>query len=346
MVNIYEKLISMLPQVASKSAGKGLTQLVECGLDQIPLPGSGATLLRWQILAAIGGQDLSLVKLYEGHTDALAIFAELHMPPPAHGTLWGVWCAETKGNKLNLTASEDGKITLTGIKSWCSGASSVTHALVSCWNKQGEVCLAAVELGQPNVQITDQGWHAVGMAGSASVDVIFNGAICNLIGAPHAYLERPGFWHGGAGIAACWYGAACSLAMRLHAQMQPPALITTIASSKDLVPDPYRLAHLGNIELALHSAKTILKELATVIDHDPQQDVMAYVLRARLTVEAAATQVLTYSTRALGATPLCRETAFAQIAADLPVFLRQSHAERDLASLGSYTAHHMPAWIL
>jgi hypothetical protein len=38
--------------------------------------------------------------------------------------------------------------------------------------------------------------------------------------------------------------------------------------------------------------------------------------------------------RAVGAGPLCREPKFARAMADLPVFLRQSHAERDLAALG------------
>ncbi len=36
--------------------------------------------------------------------------------------------------------------------------------------------------------------------------------------------------------------------------------------------------------------------------------------------------------------PLCRDARFARALADLPVFLRQSHAERDLASLGELVA--------
>jgi hypothetical protein len=57
-------------------------------------------------------------------------------------------------------------------------------------------------------------------------------------------------------------------------------------------------------------------------------------LRARLAVEAAATEVMHHAGRALGAAPLCRNQRFARAMADLPVFLRQSHAERDLAALG------------
>ena len=50
-----------------------LRQLVAQGLDTLPLPGRGKTLARWQALASVGAHDLSLAKLYEGHTDALAI---------------------------------------------------------------------------------------------------------------------------------------------------------------------------------------------------------------------------------------------------------------------------------
>ena len=40
------------------------------------------------------------------------------------------------------------------------------------------------------------------MAGSASIDVSFKGALARRVDDVGAYLARPGFWHGGAGIAA------------------------------------------------------------------------------------------------------------------------------------------------
>ena len=101
---------------------------------------------------------------------------------------------------------------LQGTKAWCSGAASVTRALVTAWNEWNEPVLAAVDLGHPGVRVTDSGWHAVGMQASASVDVRFEQVLARPIGPPRAYLERPGFWQGGAGIAACWFGAAAGIA--------------------------------------------------------------------------------------------------------------------------------------
>ena len=61
------------PQDSAFTPIDGLRRLRDAGLDQLPLPGHGATLRRWQMLAAIAAIDLSLLKLYESHTDELAI---------------------------------------------------------------------------------------------------------------------------------------------------------------------------------------------------------------------------------------------------------------------------------
>lgn len=325
------------PQSCAGAAGL-LLCLIDAGLDRLPLPGHGATLLRWQMLARVAAYDLSLLKLYEGHTDALAILAEIDssliIP---NGSMWGVWCAEPPAARLQLTAAGDGRVRLNGRKAWCSGAIAVSHALVSCWNSDGQPCLAAVELVQPGVTVTGDGWHALGMAGSGSVDVEFVDAVALQVGAPGAYLARPGFWHGGAGIAACWYGAACAIGQYLHAQLH----------AQGERGDPHRLAQLGSIDVKLAATGALLRDIAATIDADPRQDAMAAALRARLAVEECASQVLQLATRALGAGPLCRDARFARLAADLPVFLRQSHAERDLAALGQLVATpEQPSWSL
>jgi alkylation response protein AidB-like acyl-CoA dehydrogenase len=299
-------------------------------MDQLPLPGKGATLERWKCLALVAGYDLSLAKLYEAQTDASAILAELGAVPAPAGSTWGVWCAEPPGAPVALLGEGNGKgARLKGRKAWCSGAASVSHAVVSCRDAAGRPCLAAVDLRQPGVRITTEGWHAVGMAATASVDVEFDDVPAAQLGGPHAYLRRPGFWHGGAGIAACWYGAAAAVGERLRSTLRD-------SSASD---DPHRLAQLGAADAALSCAAALLRECAAAIDAHPERDAAYPAMQARLAVEAAATHVLGAATRALGAGPLCRDAHFARLCADLPVFLRQSHAERDLAALGASAAH-------
>jgi len=299
-----------------------LSNLVDGGFDALPLPGSGRTLERWQILASVAAHDLSLVKLFEGHTDALAILAELGGAEPPARSRWGTWCAEPPDARVELVEAAGGKWELHGTKSWCSGAHSVTHAIVSAWNAAGAPCLAAVSLSQDGVKVSDSGWEAVGMAATRSVDVRFDGAVAMPVGEPGDYVARPGFWQGGAGIAACWYGGAAGIAEMTRQRCGPK-------------PDAHRMAHLGAIDVALAGASAVLRETAAWIDEQPSSSAQQPALRARMVIDAAATEVLTHAGRALGAAPLCRDARFARAMADLPVFLRQSHAERDLAALGA-----------
>ncbi|MEJ8826831.1 acyl-CoA dehydrogenase [Variovorax humicola] len=309
--------------------------MVAAGLDRLPQPGSGQTLARWRALSTVAELDLSLVKLFEGHTDALAILAELGGPAAPAGSRWGTWCAEPPDARLEFVSDGERRgIRIEGTKAWCSGAASVTHAVVSGWNEDGEPCLAAVRLALPGVEVTALGWEAVGMAGCASVDVRFDGARAEQLGAAGDYIRRAGFWHGGAGIAACWFGGAQAIANMAREVSQGSR-------------EPHRLAHLGAIDVALAGAAAVLREAAAAIDAWPQANAEALALRTRLAVEAAADTVLRHAGRALGAGPLCRNARFARAMADLPVFMRQSHAERDLATLGQHVAQAgSGAWLL
>ncbi|MCU1488760.1 MAG: acyl-CoA dehydrogenase, partial [Acidimicrobiaceae bacterium] len=99
-------------------------------LDQIPLPGTGRTLERWQLLAMVAEYDCSLGRLVEGHTDALAILSELGGPMPVPGAVLGVWAAGQPG-EVSATPDGDGNLWLKGRRRWCSGAGTLTHALVT-----------------------------------------------------------------------------------------------------------------------------------------------------------------------------------------------------------------------
>jgi len=313
----------------TRALGECLQAMVNEGLDRIPLPASGQTLERWQALACVAGHDLGLCKLYEGHTDAMAIMAELGAPPPEHFSTWGMWAAEPPQARV-LLSGEDDSLRLNGRKAWCSGASALSHALITVWDDHQRQQLVAVPLDQPGVKIGTDGWRAVGMGATGSVDVLFEQATGYLVGTPGDYLNRAGFWQGGIGIAACWYGASRSIAQRL---LQQPG-------KRD---DPHALAHLGAADTALHGASSVLQAAAVEIDSTPLGDAQLLARRCRAVVEQYAEQVIQHAGRALGAGPYCKDAHFARLSADLPVFLRQSHAERDLAALGELVRTHLPA---
>lgn len=305
---------------------EAMQRCITQGLDKLPLPGHGDTLQRWQTLAEVGAHDLSLAKFYESHTDAIAILRELRSAHLQPGGIGAVWAAEPPHARVRVSLNENGAAQLNGTKAWCSGAGQIDWALLTAWGDHQQPQLVIVDMHQPQVTAGNQGWQAVGMASTGSVEVGFEQAQAQLVGMPGDYLTRPGFWHGGAGIAACWYGAAAGLAEYLKRYCQQRQN------------DPHALAHLGAVDAALSSAAAALRECAQWIDDHPATDAQLPVRRVRAHVEHACEQVLQHVGRAMGATPFCRDARFARLAADLPVFLRQSHAERDLAELGRLVA--------
>ncbi|GAA0282287.1 acyl-CoA dehydrogenase [Cryptosporangium japonicum] len=286
------------------------------GALDLPLPGRGRTAERFAALAELTRADTALGRLAEGHTDALAILAELDGPDPGNA-VWGVWAAVPD----SVTAvREEGTWWLAGDRPWCSGAGVCTSALVTAATDDG-VRLFAVDVTGPSATPLDGTWPAVGMAASDSRTVRFTRARGVPVGGVGDYVNRPGFWAGGAGVAACWYGAAVGVAERL----------VTAAPT-----DPHALAHLGAVDTALGGASALLDQVATLIDTEFDAAVLRRpVRRVRAAVEAAATATLDHVGRALGARPLGQDAEHARRTADLTVYLRQSHAERDLADLGA-----------
>ncbi|WP_268796582.1 acyl-CoA dehydrogenase family protein [Pseudomonas huanghezhanensis] len=308
----------------TQALGECLRALVHEQLASLPPPGGGRTLERWRSLAIVAAHDLALCKLYEGHTDALAIMAELKSSAATPGSTWGMWAAEPPQARV-MVSGTGRTVSLNGRKAWCSGATTLSHALMTAWDNEARQQLVAVALDQPGVTVTDEGWAAVGMAATGSVEVQFDNAQALTIGEPGQYVSRAGFWQGGIGIAACWYGAANSIAERL---------LNACAQREE----PHALAHLGAVDAALFSAGQALQNAARAIDQAPLADAELLARRCRAVVERTTQQVIEHVGRALGAGPYCKDAQFARLMADLPVFVRQSHAERDLAALGQLLA--------
>ncbi len=320
-----------MPAADQSPVAAAFAAAVESGRLDLPLPGGGRTRERWAVLAGLAGEDLSLARLSEGHADALAIRAELGAGPPPAGTRWGVWAAQPPGPGLSARRTTDGW-RLDGTKQYCSGARSCTDAVVTATAPDGDRLFAVSTRDLWPVPGT---WPATGMAASDTLDVRFAGTAADPLGGPGSYTSRPGFAHGGAGVAACWYGGARAVGMTLR----------TAAVQRDI--GPHALAHLGAVDVALSTARTALDVAAAEIDADPGDELdggRLRALRVRALIEAVATEVMQRVGRALGAGPLCRDEAHSRRVADLTVYLRQHHAERNLADLGALVTSRDVTW--
>ncbi|MBU1588316.1 MAG: acyl-CoA dehydrogenase [Actinobacteria bacterium] len=276
----------------------------------------------WETLATLAAHDLGVARAIEPHLDADAIFAQAGFQLPVGR--WGVFAAEGGDDPLVATEASGGW-TLTGTKPWCSLADRLDGALVTASGR-----LFAVALKRPGVEVLPGAWLARGLSEIPSGPVRFDSVPATPVGEPGWYLTRPGFAWGGIGVAACWHGGAVGIARTVHAA----------AAAK---PNPFLLEHLGSIDELLQSSRRALAEAADLIDTgDPEPKLLAK--RVRATVARACEEILARSGHALGPAPLALDGAHAKRVADLWLYVRQHHAEKDLASLGENLAATDAPW--
>ena len=298
----------------------------------LPHPGQGQTLQRWQALADLAARDLSVCKLAEAHWDALAILQDLQrMDCHAANKRWAVWAADNPKAPLHLV-QRNGEALLQGSKSWCSGADVVTHALLTCTDEEANAYLCLLDLQAPGIEQDHSQWQPLGMRNVRTAQLHFTQTPVQVLGPRSIYLQRPGFWFGGAGIAACWYGAACAIAQKLRKQLAAG--------------NPHAAAHLGAMFAQLRAARAMFYQLASCIDKAPEQARTEEIGALRSMMRNVATSVMEHSARAMGPGPLCTDAAHAQRRADLAVWVTQQHAERDDEGLGKLSQASHVVWEL
>lgn len=304
-----------------------ITQRLRSQLEEpLPLPGHGQTDLRHAKLWAAGGVDLSYARIAEAHWDAVAILAECGRQPKPDA-LYGVWASESAGQALRLE-TDGNTLTINGTKMFCSGAGLVDCALVTVGVP--EKLLVEVELrgADDSVRYDTSAWAVTAFKETHTGSVTFTFRSIHqhaVLGKAGWYLDRPGFWHGACGPAACWAGGAEALVQCAKASPRK---------------DAHTLAHLGAMHSNIWAMRACLGVAAREIDVEPGDYAAAHVraLTVRHIVEQQCTDTLRRFARAYGPFPLSMDSNISQRYHELDLYLRQSHAERDLEALGSRLA--------
>ena len=288
----------------------------------LPLPGSGKTAQRHAALCEFGRQDLGLARLIEAHTDALAIVGEAERTARP-GNLYGVWASEDPSSLLTLSKGDDGTLRLNGTKRYCTGAPFLDAALVTA--RLGEdVLLLEVSLNAKGLTVDASEWASPAFSETLTATVVFDNVTVreqDILGGAGWYLTRPGFWHGAIGPAACWAGGASGL----------------VDAARDLNRrNPHSRAQLGALEAADWGLRALLAQAGQEIDVDPQDaggQARRRALMARHLIERMCTDVLDRFGRATGPQLLAFDARIAQRYSELTLYIRQCHAERDLATI-------------
>ena len=195
--------------------------------ETIPLPGAGATAERHRRLFEIGRIDLSLARLAEPHWDAVAILAEGGREARAD-CIYGVWASERPGRRPPLQHElRERRSRVNGQKAFCSGAGLIDRALVTVGRVEPRLVDIDLHRNSDCIHFDRSEWKTNAFRETRTDTATFDEvrvSATDLIGEPGWYLQRPGFWHGACGPAACWAGGAsrsCGL-RRTPVEGRPP----------------------------------------------------------------------------------------------------------------------------
>lgn len=291
-------------------------------LDLAPI-GKGNTSARWADLCALARTDVSIARLAEAHVDGQQILVEAGRSHPPERVL-AVWAAEHPDHTVTAT-STTGKTRLHGTKSFCSGAGLVDDALLTVATSEGPLLVLIPVADLEPERINTTGWVASALADVHTAVVDFTGLDIDdavVVGPPGWYLDRPGFWHGAIGPAACWGGAALGLVD--HLTTHPPE-------------EPHGRAHLGAAFSTAWAIKATLYTAGREADNAPNNRAAAHrrALIVRDLIDQGCATIQDHIARATGPRPLVSDPDFIERNAALTIYRRQCHAECDLEALAS-----------
>ena len=308
-----------------------LRLLHESGLMMAPFParlgGTGlaeasAVDALLSALRIIGGADLSVGRLYEGHVNAVALVGRYGTPRQLErlaeevraGGMSGVWNAEG-AEPAGLQPAGSGW-RLSGRKILASGVGSVSRPLVPVARAGATVMtLPALPRGE---RADLSRWTAQGMRSTATGTVDLEGLPIgpdDIVGQDDDYRRQPTFFGGAWRFCAVQLGAVERLLDLYRA---------------DLVRlgrggDPYQRQRVAACATASETAALWVGQAARMVAGEtrPVAEILAYVGLTRGVVERAGLDVMEAVHRGLGLGAYVRPHPVERVARDLATYLRQ-----------------------
>jgi alkylation response protein AidB-like acyl-CoA dehydrogenase len=274
------------------------------------------------ILRRIGGADLSVARLFEGHVNAIMLASrygsEVQIASLAEsvkdGELSGVWGAEGATGLRRIPCGD--AWSLEGDKILASGAGMLKRPLVSVGTSDGPV-LYLLDL-RPGERADNAGWKPLGMRATASGTVDLTGLVVGSseqIGLPGDFTRQP-FFSGGA-----WRFCAA----QLGAMERLAALYGDQLRSRGRDADPYQLERVAQCAAACGTALFWIEEASRRFGDDSLDPaaVVAFANLTRMVTERAALDVIERVQRGAGLASFMYGNPMERIGRDLATYLRQ-----------------------
>lgn len=268
-------------------------------------------------LRLIGGADLSLGRVFEGHVNAAQLVRAYGDADQrarladdlAEGRVLGVWNTEPAPG-LRLEGE-----TLAGAKSFATGAGFIDRALVTARLPDGGKQLVLADLRRQERRADNAAWRVRGMKGTMSGSFDFTGlpvAPHERIGAPGDYEREPRFSAGAWRFTAVQLGATEALLRHSRDHLRR-------TGKGD---DPVQRLRFGACVGAVRSAGLWVAQAARRAEAG-DADAVPLVLQTRGLVEEAGLQVMEGAARAVGTASFFDGDRIDRITRDLGLYLRQ-----------------------
>jgi alkylation response protein AidB-like acyl-CoA dehydrogenase len=272
-------------------------------------------------LRLIGGADLSLGRVFEGHVNAAQLIhaygsAEQRAALEhdlACGRCYGVWNTGPVP-PMRLSASTDGFL-LSGAKNFATGAGHIDKALITATRDDGGKQLVVVDVAADRSRVDNTTWQVRGMRGTMSGTFDFEGVLVPgdaLIGAPNVYEREPRFSAGAWRFTAVQLGAVEALLRHWRDHL--------VASGK--ARDAIQRARIAAAIVATRSAGLWVTQAARLAETEAPQAI-AHVLMTRGVVEEAGLLAMEGAARAVGTASFFASSRIDRITRDLGQYLRQ-----------------------
>jgi len=280
-----------------------------------------------EALLALGRTDIGLGRLGEGHIDAARIAGQAdHALAPL--AIYGVWASRSGDTGVQCRRTAGGLL-LDGTLKFASGAGVIERALVPVWPTPQEHLL--IDLDVSALPVDRSAWQTSAMATSHSHTVELSAVEVPdsaVVGEPGFYLERPGFFPGGIGVAAVWVGGLGRVTDTvLRRVRQRP---TTTADLR-----------LGRIVTSLSLGVAAVRQAARELDTEwpvgmaATGQLRALATRTRAGVGSCVRAALLESRELAGPAGLAFDADLTHAIDDLGLYVLQQSADGDAGHLGA-----------
>ncbi|MGI3901035.1 MAG: acyl-CoA dehydrogenase family protein [Janthinobacterium lividum] len=337
---------------AAEFPEKAFALLHGAGLTMAPFPGrlGGADLVSpaaveslVRVLRLVGGGDLSVGRLFEGHVNAVALVQRYGTPDQLAsladavraGALSGVWNAE--GAVPATLVSHGAGWRLGGQKILASGVGSVTRPIIPV-ARDGSTIMVIPHLAAGERADLSR-WTAQGMRSTATGTVDLNGLDIeakDIVGGDDDYRRQPNFFGGAWRFCAVQLGAVERLLDLYRADL--------VRLGRGA--DPYQRQRIAACAVAAETGVLWVSQAARMVADEarPTAEILAYVGLTRGVVERAGLDVMEAAHRGLGLNSFMRPHAVERVARDLATYLRQPAPDGAMAdAAASVLASTRPA---